>query len=166
MTFLAEMATTAALASWVIICGTYIRWRQALRKQGRERMVDNNARAKGQPYLAAFALFASTLLCISPSKFRLMTVGLSGYKAFTRSRSFWGLYTFDWGYSLAPYAVFAGLLLLIALRMVRYRLLDGHWNLRVPKLGQADITSGTTGPYREPEMSSWERKLDELLNHI
>jgi hypothetical protein len=96
----------------------------------------------------------------------LIPVLLSGYKAFTRGAEFWRDYTFSWGYSLAPFVVFAALLLLIVSWVVIYRIKHGVWTLRIPSLVNADITNGAAPKYMEQNTGKWERRLDRLLNPI
>lgn len=110
------------------------------------------------------ALRSCWVLVISPPNSQ--TVALAGYKAFLRGTPFWGLYTFAWGYTLAPYAVFAGVTILVAIRLVGFRIEDGFWNWRTSPLRRVDLTSGTSRSHSEPHMPRWERNLDAVFDRF
>jgi hypothetical protein len=95
-----------------------------------------------------------------------MIVTLGGYKAFTRGAGFWNSYTFSWGYTLAPYAVMAVFITLIAARLVRFRLVGGFWSLRVPLLQRIDLCTGAVSVCQTPLVGLWERHLDKILDAL
>jgi hypothetical protein len=92
---------------------------------------------------------------------------MAGYKVFTRAAPFWGLYTFAWGYTLAPYVAFSGLIILIGARIVRIRLAGGFWTLQIPLLGKVDLANGRAGVQTVPPyVPTWEKWLDTVLNPL
>lgn len=89
---------------------------------------------------------------------------MAGYKVFTRAAPFWHLYAFSWGYTLAPYTVLFGFILLLTAQLVRLRIDYGFWTWGIPLLVRIDLTTGAAGPFVTPLVGYWERALDKLLS--
>ena len=160
------MSSTASLASWVFICATYLRWRPAVREQQLDNGFDTKTRPKFQPWLAWYGLCCSIVLCMKNFRWSWLTVLLSGYKVFIRGASFWGHYIFSWGYTLAPYAVFTGLIVLLAFPLVKNWVKNGVWDWGVPSLFGIDLHNGASEQYVEPVRHAWERWCDDLLDRL
>jgi len=154
--FLSEMAATACLLSWAAICWSFLRWRKAHQKQQMEKVLGPIARSRLQPYMARYGLCCSIFLCV-----------FQGYKAFTRGSLFWKEYAaFSWGYTLAPYAVFSGIVILMGTRLLKFRLERGFWSWGMVSSARADLVNGISEPYVDIEVSKWEKWLDTALDKI
>jgi len=63
--------------------------------------------------------------------------------------------------------VFIGLIILVTIRLIVFRKMDGYWNWRKPALARIDLTNGAINPiYDEPKINRWEKKLDAALNSL
>ena len=85
---------------------------------------------------------------------------------FTWGSPFWAKYTFDWGYTLAPYAVFGVILILLGICLLQFRIAEGSWSLLIVSPLKADLTNGISDPYVNIHVSKRENWLDTALGWI
>jgi hypothetical protein len=89
---------------------------------------------------------------------------MAGCQVFTRVAPFWQLYPSEWVYTLAPYTVLFGFIILLTVQLVRLRMDYGFWTLGIPSLVKIDLTTGAAGEFVTPLVGAWEKAFDELLN--
>jgi len=78
---------------------------------------------------------------------------------------FWELYTFAWGYTLAPYAVLSLFIVLLTGRLLKIRIAEGIWNWEIPPLSKIDLTNGAASLYTKRLIGPWEGLLEAVLEY-
>jgi amino acid permease len=68
--FLNSLTVICAMVPWAVICATYLRFRQAVKRQRMTRAIPPKAVSPIQPYLAVYGLAWSVLISCPPQKFR------------------------------------------------------------------------------------------------
>lgn len=159
------MTTTAILIPWAAICGGYIRFRQAVRRQRQESSIIPESRSILQPYLAWYGLVWCIVLRIPPASPNAnLIVIFQGYKVLARSNEFWSQFGQEWAFQFAPFAVILGFLLLFGSSY----LIWGEWMFTLPRASKVDLSNGRARELDEEEatLPLWKKVLRLILNAI
>lgn len=85
-----------------------------------------------------------------------------------RNAGFWGKFSFNWGYTLAPHAAFGAFVMLLLLWMARTRSREGFWALYSRNLERVDLQKGIA-PVILPDtqwQSTWQKAAQQVLGFI
>lgn len=137
------MSATGGLICWASICGTYLRFRKAVRFQELKDEVVKEAKSPLEPVLAWYGLLWSLFLCSPQNSCRANPKAVfQGYLMFARYNPYWAIVSTSWGFTVGPYALTGGFCMFVIAWLVRTRVRQGFWTLQVKPLDKVDLSKG------------------------
>ena len=152
------MITTGVLIAWTIVFATYLRYIRVLKERDLVREVIEDAKSPLQPYLAWYGLCWCIFICnCRLMKIFLILVTFEGAKAYARVNAFWAMDKTYWAFSLAPFAVLSGFVLILIGWTIH-----GGWNeWKLTPLAHVNLHGRTkTETREESRQSKWEKILN------
>jgi amino acid permease len=163
------MSVTGCSIAWVGICSSYLRFRKIIHAQALNDNLVSASVSPLQPYLAWYGLFWS-LLMGNPSLYKLIPVFLQGYLAFTRGNTYWNIVSSNWGYSLAPYSLVAGSIILFMGWAIKSYIFQGQLPWQVARVYRVDLFTGVAPSdsfgMENPSKLGWRRVVTSVLNAL
>lgn len=156
--FLAATSVTGCLIGWAGICGTYLRFRQAYQYQRIEAEMVPKAVSLLQPYLAWYGFLWAVFL-----------TAFQGYLIYARNDRYWTIVSTSWGFTVSPYLLIGGFVLLLLVWFIVTRLRQGFWTWQIKSLGSIDLVRGVapkTIKRDSEEVVGWRNLLTRFLNAL
>jgi hypothetical protein len=91
-----------------------------------------------------------------------------GYLIFARYNQYWSRVSNSWGFTVGPYALIGGFVVLISTWLIRTRVTQGLWTWQIKPLKKVDLTRGVAPKAIDPLQDNrpWRRALRRLLEAL
>src|ERR1700726_1237562 len=122
-----------------------------------------------QPYLAWYGFLWAVFL--SKPYFASVTLtsvaAFQGYLIYARNDRYWTIVSTSWGFTVSPYLLIGGFVLLLLVWFIVTRLRQGFWTWQIKSLGSIDLVRGVapkTIKRDSEEVVGWRNLLTRFLN--